>query len=355
MNKRNATIDIAKGLGIVFVVYGHILLSGSLHNIICLFHMPLFFFISGYVISDKHNFDLKNYTISRVKRLYVPYVLIMAFLLIFHNGLLKIHFYDANELWYGHYELVDIIKGLVNIIFMRRLDNLAGPCWFIQTLFLIQITYIILIFFIRKLDKKKQTAIIGATALLFFMIGIGLSIWGIKLPYKLDTACFAFAIMLSGKIIRDTNDKIYENPYIFIISCVIFALVAFCGTNTEMSTHTYSNVFMSLLGMYSGIVVILNLSKYIGKIKAFRKFFTLLGKRTLSILMFHLLCFKIVILLQILVLNESMYKLSYTPVFKNGIIWNLLYLVVGIMIPLAISILWEAVKRRVFIRKGQVL
>lgn len=45
------TVDIAKGLGIFLVVWGHCLHNNNvLHDVIYLFHMPLFFFLSGFFI-----------------------------------------------------------------------------------------------------------------------------------------------------------------------------------------------------------------------------------------------------------------------------------------------------------------
>ncbi|MEO7862090.1 MAG: acyltransferase family protein [Nitrospirales bacterium] len=48
---RNKTVDIAKGLGILLVVFGHnwIVLheKGELFRVIFSFHVPLFFFLSG--------------------------------------------------------------------------------------------------------------------------------------------------------------------------------------------------------------------------------------------------------------------------------------------------------------------
>ena len=45
---RDSTIDIAKGIGIFLVVLGHFTVFASpLYHYIYLFHMPLFFFISG--------------------------------------------------------------------------------------------------------------------------------------------------------------------------------------------------------------------------------------------------------------------------------------------------------------------
>ncbi len=49
--QRNETLDIAKGLGIVLVVLGHnpVFREGAhwLYEAVYLFHMPLFFFLSG--------------------------------------------------------------------------------------------------------------------------------------------------------------------------------------------------------------------------------------------------------------------------------------------------------------------
>ncbi|MEL6814630.1 MAG: acyltransferase family protein [Cyanobacteria bacterium J06598_3] len=44
---RNTQIDIARGLAIFSVVYGHIA-TGLLSKTIYLFHMPFFFMVSGY-------------------------------------------------------------------------------------------------------------------------------------------------------------------------------------------------------------------------------------------------------------------------------------------------------------------
>ena len=46
MSKHISYMDIAKALGIILVVIGHA--DSKFSNIIFLFHMQLFFFISGY-------------------------------------------------------------------------------------------------------------------------------------------------------------------------------------------------------------------------------------------------------------------------------------------------------------------
>ena len=47
MSQRDITIDIAKGIGIFLVVLGHVPIPMWLVTPIYMFHMPLFFFLSG--------------------------------------------------------------------------------------------------------------------------------------------------------------------------------------------------------------------------------------------------------------------------------------------------------------------
>lgn len=47
MNSRISYLDILKGFGIIFVIFGHVTHNHILREYIWNFHMPLFFFISG--------------------------------------------------------------------------------------------------------------------------------------------------------------------------------------------------------------------------------------------------------------------------------------------------------------------
>ena len=59
-------IDAAKGIGIILVVLGHIWLIGPGQKIINSFHMPLFFFLSGYgyygAAEPRFRFEVSHYS-----------------------------------------------------------------------------------------------------------------------------------------------------------------------------------------------------------------------------------------------------------------------------------------------------
>lgn len=82
MNQRDVTVDIAKGVAILFVVIGHLLQyntvdasNGVCFNWIYSFHMPLFMLLSGYVATfsrDKIK-DFHSFVSKKAVRLLLPY------------------------------------------------------------------------------------------------------------------------------------------------------------------------------------------------------------------------------------------------------------------------------------------
>lgn len=71
MKLRSKYIDILRGLLIILVVIGHFN-NGIMHDIIFLFHMPLFFMISGYLLKREHLVE-KGYIRNKICTLMLPY------------------------------------------------------------------------------------------------------------------------------------------------------------------------------------------------------------------------------------------------------------------------------------------
>lgn len=78
--ERKVWIDYAKAIGITTVVMGHsVYTNPHIVSVIFLFHMPLFFFISGYLFNAKKS--IADITKSNLKTLLVPYILFNLILL----------------------------------------------------------------------------------------------------------------------------------------------------------------------------------------------------------------------------------------------------------------------------------
>ncbi len=65
-------IDIAKGIAIICIILGH-LGSTTINRIVFTFHVPIFFFITGFFINTKST--IKEFIIIKFRTLIVPYIL----------------------------------------------------------------------------------------------------------------------------------------------------------------------------------------------------------------------------------------------------------------------------------------
>jgi fucose 4-O-acetylase-like acetyltransferase len=71
-NNRLPWIDTLKGIAISLVVLGHAMNTGPFRNWIYLFHIPLFFLLSGYLHKPVSNLGV--YARRKAKHLLLPYV-----------------------------------------------------------------------------------------------------------------------------------------------------------------------------------------------------------------------------------------------------------------------------------------
>ncbi len=79
MQNRDVTIDVMKGIAILAMIAGHCFIPLRLLHFIYMWHIPLFFFVSGYFFKDKP----LGKTVSGIWRgVLVPYLVVAAFILL---------------------------------------------------------------------------------------------------------------------------------------------------------------------------------------------------------------------------------------------------------------------------------
>ena len=168
VQRRDSSLDIAKGFGIFLVVLGHCLIglktAGFLAatlpwpqiaiNSIYVFHMPLFFLISGHLASGKHR--PAGQTIGKLLLTVVyPYLLWSVLLAVVQVYLSR--FTNTHTSW-------DSLKSLYRIAWAPIV-----PYWFLYALFLCQLGYLV----VRRLSHGVQIAI----ALVLFAIPQFFLVW----------------------------------------------------------------------------------------------------------------------------------------------------------------------------------
>ena len=152
MAEWSRTVNVAKGLAIILMVLGDASFLKYGVRFIYMFHMPLFFFLSGYCFKDSYLKDFKTYTVKRVKGAYLPFVLWSCIFLLLHNFFFNFHIYDLE---YGGsiYSTHDYIIKMLKIVgAMQQTESLLGGYWFLHTYFISSF----LMFFVVWICKNIQ-------------------------------------------------------------------------------------------------------------------------------------------------------------------------------------------------------
>lgn len=153
---RNESVSIAKGIAILLMVLAH----SGFYRYGCLwiniFHMPLFFFFSGFCFKEKYLDDSKVYILKRIKALYVPFVKWNILFLLMHNIFYYVNIYN-DKYGFGDitshlYSLSEMLKIGLNIITkMNDSEQLLGGFWFLRCLFIGSLIAFFLIKYVRNL------------------------------------------------------------------------------------------------------------------------------------------------------------------------------------------------------------
>ena len=121
LKERRRDLDIAKGIGIFLVVWGHA--NGPKSDIIGQFHMPLFFFISGMLFDDEGK--ISDYIKRKGNSLLIPFWRWNLFLF----PLFYILYY------WKQWSFRTLVIGFIEIIFTVNKVPFLGATWFLPALF----------------------------------------------------------------------------------------------------------------------------------------------------------------------------------------------------------------------------
>lgn len=167
MNKyinRDNTIDIARGIAIIFVVIGHSGISPYYWNIIYFFHMPLFFFISGCFLKPLENFEFLAFVRKlKWKELYKNFVIYSILFLIISPILYRLGLSNTPV-----ESIKDFLNRLIIILRFRTATiDLLGQFWFLPVLFFAHALSLCTV----TILKEKNKIFVLVVSIVFYLIG----------------------------------------------------------------------------------------------------------------------------------------------------------------------------------------
>lgn len=268
-------IDIAKGLGMILVVVGHSRPPQLIYEAISSFHMPLFFFLSGFVYRVNSSFvSMKKRMLKDITKLVLPYIITVCFIGVF---LLIINFQGRN----GFYEsLYDLGKSSLFGSGSNYYEiKMIGEIWFLLAMFWTR-RLMDGLFFIQNSILRLTLLVIGAAFSIFLA---SKEIW---LATNFDIALVSVLFMYCGYLFQKrskTKKKLY-----FWCAIIVICLYALAFSMLEMSNRSYYHLwYLSLPGAIAMSILISKLSMLLSKIKGLCLFLSYIGRHSLLFLCIH--------------------------------------------------------------------
>ncbi len=281
-NERIHWIDIAKGIGIIFIIYAHELGSHDLRYLFYSFHIPLFLFLSGIVFKPYSNFF--KFLKKCVNGLLIPYLLIaFASYVIWAINFTNFSFTGNEEIK----QFLSIFYGNSN----NGLMDFNNILWFLPTLFITRIMF----YFLHKFVTKTSKLVLSL--FLISIIGYVYSIYvNLKLPFGTETAISALVFYGSGYLWFN-NEKaktvIYNFRKILFPSLLIIGIIISTiefnnyGQQIDMRLLHLNNYFSFYFDAYAGIIAWISFSLILNK----NNILEYLGKNSLVLFSWHFILF----------------------------------------------------------------
>jgi len=239
-------VDRLKGIGILCVVAGHIYYENPFVEFFYLFHMPLFFVISGYLLRPQA--DLRAYVLRKARHLLVPYLCFLALLY-------PIDFYL--KLTDGSPHTLKFFLRLLAapVLGGKLLDETTNAFWFVTCLFLTQQLVNLLV--VRLSKRLCLTLMAVSLALAYAIILMAPRFW---LPWGLNVVLGAAPLFYIGYLARECKLRtpIWVPILLALLSVILFAAnllevldMKFANFGTPILTLLFALAWIELLSEIS--------------------------------------------------------------------------------------------------------
>jgi fucose 4-O-acetylase-like acetyltransferase len=271
---RSMYLDLAKGVGILLVVLGHMKLPIYIIKIIYSFHMPLFFFLSGYIYSFGYQKDMLPFIKRKFFTLVVPYIFfsLVAYLIYFGINVSK--------------------EDIVLSFFSGHSVNQNLAIWFLIHLFILQVFIHMFIKWIhQKIHHIWMVLIIAASiglisSLYHWKLYFHIEILGISSFFYLFGFMTAKYLMLSFKKLVDYIKKNLGYVYFFLLFALLSLNLPINIGHSDLNSNYLINPFTFYFVALIGIGNVFLFATFLQN-KYLIDFFIFLGKNSLIILCVH--------------------------------------------------------------------
>ena len=291
--KRITWVDVYKGLLILFMVLGHA--TGNFNGYIYQFHMAAFFFISGFLfhVAEK---GLLSTVGGKLYSLLLPLVSAIvlisgAFYLLLWTGVYSVFFSEP----FG-----GVKPALTDFFRNGNTFSVLGASWFLVTLLGVFILNKLLFLLCGKNIGFYTVAVLLLYGVGYSMAasgGVHLFLFSVDLIFigqfyfSLGVLCNYFAS--SANRYSFLQDRLWKNLLWLALHLLLFFFFKSLGVVVEYPSRYFQNIFLDSAAALNGVLFCYHLALLFAKTPLCR-LFSVLGKNTLGILLFHFCFFKLV-------------------------------------------------------------
>ena len=289
MSKRIEYIDIARGIGILLVVMGHndfAVVSPFLYKLIYSFHMPLFFFLSGYFLNTSIGFwEFFKKRFNGIMKPYFFTIFLIYFISLsfgkmgFQTALIRIvksfygsgHYLDWVQLWFLPHLFVVSLYAFLFYAVMKKVNN-RWLRWGVLLL-----TLVIAGFFLHSFYPFS-----------FTIFGKHYELLG--LPFSLDLVLLSGFFFILGSESRElTSESFFSNIFLLLgMGVLLIVLNLVFPARIDFNTRLYESFVINTIEAITGILFVFALSRQIElRVQWLASFFKYCGKISLILLLFH--------------------------------------------------------------------
>lgn len=352
LRQRITYIDAVKGLAIIFIVIQHAITNHTdirqvdqfyLLRFITQMAMPTFFFVNGFLYSKKYSERPIWGIVRKVKAYYVPFVCYNLFFLICNNLFVKL--YLQNRIYGdGWYTAKDYLRHFFLILTGHR-ELMGGAMWFLRTLLVLSVIFILVDFFALEICKGKYRYIILGvmTFIITSLVCVGFMPEQLT-SLRLEGILFFFFGFLSrelGWVDKWQKHKGWLLPLSLLI-CIAGAVLFSVG----IEQRTIAEEILYYLFGCIGIVLMILCAGI--KIVEQNKILCCVGSYSLEIMCLHFLAYKVVSLIIVFVKNFNIVRLAeYPVVLYVGGAWWIAYTIVGVGLPCIYAYVFKKMKGKI--------
>lgn len=331
--------DIVKGLGITAIVLGHTgVFAGAF---VYLFHLALFFFITGYFYNEKKYGDEPFlYFGARLAGAWPKYMLYTSVFVLFHNFFVSGGLYAGQPLYNHTMMLTAICSG----ISFSCPEQIQGALWFVPVWLVSSSLFGGCVWFGRMVSERFQKPrlklwLIALSSVTAGAAGLFLNMRKCGLPYNLQAALLVIPIYLAAWLLKQyaPSFRRFTTWYGCLIS-------AFLLNQINQRFHIFIDLAsMNVPGILFfpisvlGIYFVLSLADCMERVTALTRLFTFLGRQSFDIMAVHFLIFKLMDYgYARFILHSAPENLSSFPVSFRAEL-GFLYVIFGLLIPALIG------------------